>query len=324
MWLFVPSPSSTFVQAWAASASAFVSTEPDSRCIAYVEREAYAASCLVARMESRDLDLAPVWSDLATFDAGAWRGAVDCVVSGDPCQPNSCAGRGAGADDDRWLIERVVEVFDQCGAVRLFRENVTGNTEGQLAALVPLLEGLGCSVAAGIFAASSVGASHQRERLFIMADRQKRPADERRPVDDSLRGRCRQGQEGALRAGRHWPDDAGRSEVADADGARGASGEPDQARGQEGVAGVPVDSRGQLFTFAPRPSSASWPDLLEAFPVLEPAIRRVADGPAHRVERLRACGGACVPLAAAYAWTALDALLASGRSAAPAVVKVAA
>lgn len=77
--------------------------EPAARTVCYVEREAPAASILVARMEDGWLHPAPIWSDLASFDAGAWRGAVDCVVSGDPCQPNSVAGRGLGADDDRWL-----------------------------------------------------------------------------------------------------------------------------------------------------------------------------------------------------------------------------
>jgi DNA (cytosine-5)-methyltransferase 1 len=136
-----------------------------------VEREAAAASILVARMEDGWLHPAPIWSDLATFNAGAWRGAVDCVVSGDPCQPNSVAGRGLGADDERWLADRVVETFDRSGARRLFRENVPGNADGQLAYFVPALERLGCRVAVGLFSAKELGFAHGRERLFLMADR---------------------------------------------------------------------------------------------------------------------------------------------------------
>ncbi|QTH19815.1 DNA cytosine methyltransferase [Rhizorhabdus wittichii] len=145
--------------------------EPRARTVAYVEREAYAAATLVARMETGELAPALVWSDLGTFDARPFRGRVHLVTSGDPCQPNSVAGRGLGADDERFLIDQVVRVFDESGAHRLFRENVTGNADGQLAAIVPLLEGLGCRVAAGIFSAEGVGASHRRERLVIMADR---------------------------------------------------------------------------------------------------------------------------------------------------------
>lgn len=55
------------------------------RTVCYVEREAYAASVLVSRMEEGRLDLAPVWSDLSTFDPEPWRGLVDCVFGGIPC-----------------------------------------------------------------------------------------------------------------------------------------------------------------------------------------------------------------------------------------------
>ncbi|AYJ85325.1 DNA cytosine methyltransferase (plasmid) [Sphingomonas paeninsulae] len=145
--------------------------EPGARGIAYVEREAAAAASLVASMEAGWFHPAPVWSDLATFDARPWRGRVHCVASGDPCQPNSVAGKRGGASDDRFLIDQVVRIVDECRPDRVFRENVAGNADGQLAALVPALERLGYRVAAGIFSAAGVGASHRRERLFIMADR---------------------------------------------------------------------------------------------------------------------------------------------------------
>lgn len=154
--------------------------QPAARSVCYVEREAAAAAILVARMEGGWLHPAPVWSDLATFDPGAWRGAVDCVVSGDPCQPNSVAGRGLGDADERWLADRVVDTFDRSGARRLFRENVPGNADGQLAYFVPALERLGCRVAVGLFSAKELGFAHGRERLFIMADRESGRLGERR------------------------------------------------------------------------------------------------------------------------------------------------
>lgn len=146
---------------------------PDARCVAFVEREASAAASLVASMAAGRLHPAAVWSDLRTFDAPAWRGAVDCVLSGDPCQGNSVAGKRLGADDDRWLLDRAIDVFDQSGAHTFFRENVPGNLHGQLEAAIPALERLGCHVAAGIFSAAEAGASHRRERLFILAKRRR-------------------------------------------------------------------------------------------------------------------------------------------------------
>lgn len=70
------------------------------RAVGYVEREAHAAALLVARMEDEALDRAPVWDDLATFDGRNYRGRVDLVSSGLPCQPYSVAGKMRGHDDE--------------------------------------------------------------------------------------------------------------------------------------------------------------------------------------------------------------------------------
>ncbi|WP_409514605.1 DNA cytosine methyltransferase [Brevundimonas sp.] len=144
---------------------------PGARGVCYLEREVPAAARLVARMQDGSLHPAPIWSDLTTFDGLPWRGLVDCLTSGDPCQPNSVAGKGLGKDDDRWLLDHVFRIIDEVRPARVFRENVPGNADGQLAAIVPALEGMGYRVAAGIFSARGAGASHLRERLFIMADR---------------------------------------------------------------------------------------------------------------------------------------------------------
>ena len=144
---------------------------PDARGVCYVEREAHAAACLVARMEDQTLDEAPIWSDLGTFDFEPWRGVVDCIASGDPCQPNSLAGKRLGEDDERWLLDRVLNGVEACRPGYFFRENVPGNADGQLSVLVPRLERLGYRVAAGIFSAEEVGAPHGRKRVFLMGDR---------------------------------------------------------------------------------------------------------------------------------------------------------
>lgn len=167
--------------------------EPGARTRCYVEWEAYAAAVLLARMEDQALEPAPVWcGDIRDFDARCFRGHIGMVVSGDPCQPNSVAGNRKGADDERWLLDRVLEIFDESGAPAFFRENVAGNTDGQLGVLVPALEAMGCRVAAGIFSAAGVGASHRRERLFVLAHRNRgrRQTDRRdgepsgRPTND--------------------------------------------------------------------------------------------------------------------------------------------
>ena len=64
-----------------------------ARAVCYVEREVTAAGVLAKGIEQGILDDAPIWSDLLTFNARAWRGRVDCVAGGFPCQPHSYAGK---------------------------------------------------------------------------------------------------------------------------------------------------------------------------------------------------------------------------------------
>lgn len=160
----------------------------DYRCVGYVERDAYAAAALVARMEGQALDQAPVWDDITTFGSRAWRGLVDCIAAGFPCQDISVAGRRAGLDGARsGLFFRVLDVADDCGAWCLFLENVAGiasatatvvdETEGELlerasARVVGELADRGWDAEWMHLRASDVGAAHQRERWFCLAWRQ--------------------------------------------------------------------------------------------------------------------------------------------------------
>jgi DNA (cytosine-5)-methyltransferase 1 len=268
---------------------------PSARTIAYVEREAYAAATLVARMAAGDLAEALVWSNLATFDGRSLRGIVDCVASGDPCQPNSVAGKRGGAADDRFLIDQVLRIVDESQPGRLFRENVTGNADGQLAALVPALERLGYRVAAGIFSAAQVGAAHRRDRLFVMADREGGRLGELRGTgqpgsrghadvgDPCLRNAMADAQDDNRRPGERGTQagtgahgiggrrPAGGSAVgavADADGARGEAWLPAPARRGEGHAGIADAGRGEIL-LAPGPGDRRWPEILGRSPHLE-------------------------------------------------------
>jgi DNA (cytosine-5)-methyltransferase 1 len=305
-----------------------------ARGICYVEREASAAASLVASMEAGWLHPAPVWSDAGTFDARPWRGLVHCVASGDPCQPNSVAGKGLGAADDRWLIDQLLRVVDECRPGRVFRENVTGNADGQLAAIVPALERLGYRVASGVFSAAQIGAGHRRERLFILADSDRDGFGRR---SQSHFGSNEPGQPASRRSDVAGRDDHPRV-LADADCRRrsrlkpgAGSGEgtarcqrreqASRAEGSGTTLAWPGSRREGLPAFAPGPSGPRWPDILARAPELEPAIRRVADGLAYRTERLRACGNGVVPLAAANAWLSLGALLAEARGSGAAVVR---
>lgn len=144
---------------------------PTARTICYVEREIAVAALLVARMADEGLDEAPVWSDLTTFDGTEWRGLVDCVCAGYPCQPFSVSGLRGGADDPRHLWPHVARTIRECSPSLVLIENVPGHLSLGFQSVCEELAGMGYRIAAGVFSAVEVGASHERCRLYALAHR---------------------------------------------------------------------------------------------------------------------------------------------------------
>src|SRR5690606_29146694 len=60
--------------------------------ICAVERDAYAAQVLAQRQNDGILKPFPVWSDVTSFAGKPWRGIVDVISGGFPCQDISVAG----------------------------------------------------------------------------------------------------------------------------------------------------------------------------------------------------------------------------------------
>jgi DNA (cytosine-5)-methyltransferase 1 len=139
------------------------------RSVVYVEREAYAAAALVARMDDEALDRAPIWDDLTTIDAGQWRGVVDLVTAGFPCQPWSVAGKRQGTADDRWLWPAIARIIRDVQPELVFIENVPGLLRHGLALVLEDLAALGFDAEWGSFRARDIGAPHKRDRVFVLA-----------------------------------------------------------------------------------------------------------------------------------------------------------
>ena len=139
------------------------------RTVCYVEGEAFAAACLVKQMETGRLDEAPIWSDVKTFDCEPWRGKVDCVLGGFPCQPFSLAGKQLAEKDPRHLWPDVLWVLKESGATIAFFENVPGLVRKGLCDVIGDLSGAGFNAEWGCYSAAEEGFSHKRKRLFILA-----------------------------------------------------------------------------------------------------------------------------------------------------------
>lgn len=164
-----------------------LATSGRARTVCYVEREAFCAAILASRMADKGMDAAPVWSDLRSFDGRPWRGIVDCVIGGYPCQPFSFAGKRGGECDPRHLWPDIARIVAEVQPGVVFFENVAGHLTMGFPAVRRELEGMGYRVTAGLFTAAEVGAPHRRERLFILgvADSAERGCGELRTASRS-------------------------------------------------------------------------------------------------------------------------------------------
>ncbi|MDH0906482.1 DNA cytosine methyltransferase [Pseudomonas aeruginosa] len=140
------------------------------RTVCAVEFEPYAASVLAARQNDGILPPFPIWDDVRTFDGRPWRGLVDVVSGGFPCQDISAAGNGAGIDGERSGLWR--EMARIVGEVRprfVFVENSPLLVRRGLAVVLGDLTELGYDARWCVMGAADVGAPHQRDRIWIVA-----------------------------------------------------------------------------------------------------------------------------------------------------------
>jgi len=148
---------------------------PNVREVTHVEIEAFAAANLVAKMEAGQMDPCPVFTNLKEFPFRKFRGCVDILTGGFPCQPFSNAGSRKATEDPRHLFPFILDGIRECQPGIVFLENVegiisckTGDGEPVLQYVLRELESVGYNATAGIFSASEVGAPHQRKRVFIL------------------------------------------------------------------------------------------------------------------------------------------------------------
>jgi DNA (cytosine-5)-methyltransferase 1 len=183
------------------------------RVLGYLEREAFAASVLMARMEDEILESAPIFcGNMEDFDASPFAG-VDLVTAGIPCQPYSPAGKQLGDEDERALWPEFIRIVSECRPSVVFLENVpTFVTGGWFRRPGEELSRLGYRIERPLFlAASDLGTTHERERVWVLAHRN----------PDGFKGeRCGGIFDGERAAQRHDPDRCSGADVADSEGLR--------------------------------------------------------------------------------------------------------
>lgn len=262
-----------------------------ARTVGHVERDAYAAATLVARMAEARLDPAPVWDDLCTFDARAWRGCVDLITAGFPCQPFSSAGKKLGIDDDRWLWPDIERIIADVEPRYVFLENVPGVVRHGLPEVLHSLAQLGFDAEWGLLSASAVGAPHKRERFWLVGHASRSGRSE---VTRSAHGD--EGPHGPQHS--HVADSAG-EDVAD------TAGVDEREPHHPGRPVARGDARPDIgrHRFPPHPDDhAGWAEWDGA----QPAICRSTDGATRWLaDALHLGGNGLVPQCARAAWEQL-------------------
>lgn len=140
------------------------------RTVCAVERDAYAAQVLAQRQNDGILRPFPIWSDVCSFDGKPWRRIVDVVSGGFPCQDISSAGSGAGIDGSRsGLWRQMARIIGEVRPRFVFVENSPLLVGRGLAMVISDLAKMGFDSEWCCLSASDLGASHQRDRIWIVA-----------------------------------------------------------------------------------------------------------------------------------------------------------
>ena len=289
------------------------------RTVCAVEWEPYPASVLCARQNDGILPPFPIWDDVQTFDGKPWRGIVDVVSGGFPCQDISAAGKGAGIDGERsGMWSEMARIICEVRPRFAFVENSPMLTSRGLGRVLGDLASMGFDARWGVLGAADVGANHQRDRIWIVA---KWRGQLSHPQHDRI-GRWEQQQESIEEATRELANarcelwNEGNTTKLDSKKEVGASSSIFNKPSGEGFNEQTTSPRkmgnakGSGFTtrIERQKQGESWGASIGASQwwEIEPPLDRVADGMVDRVDRLKAIGNGQVPLCAATAWRILS------------------
>lgn len=141
------------------------------------------------------------YEDIAKTDFKKWRGKIDILTGGFPCQPFSVAGQRKGTDDNRYLWPQMLRAIQEIQPTWVIGENVAGiltmvqpgeetevangysifeednrkrvllRQEYVVETICQDLEREGYSIQPMLIPACAVGAPHRRDRVWFVAHR---------------------------------------------------------------------------------------------------------------------------------------------------------
>lgn len=139
-------------------------------CVCAVEIEPFCRKVLLQRQRDGMLPKFPIWDDVRTFDGKPWRGKVDIICGGFPCQDISCAGKGAGIEGERsGLWSEFARIISEVRPRYTFVENSPMLALRGLGRVLGDLSEIGYDARWCVMGADDVGAPHIRKRMWILA-----------------------------------------------------------------------------------------------------------------------------------------------------------
>jgi DNA (cytosine-5)-methyltransferase 1 len=251
------------------------------RTVCAVEWEPYPASVLCARQNDKILPPFPIWDDVQTFDGTRWKGIVDVVSGGFPCQDISAAGKGVGIDGERsGMWGEMARIIHEVRPRYAFVENSPMLTSRGLGRVLGNLASMGFDAKWGVLGAADVGANHQRDRIWILA---------------KWRGQLPHSQHNRIR---RWEQQQESIKKENGKISNSTSIRQQGQRKYEQSVNTEESCNWEANYVKPISSSDFWK--------VEPNVGRVVDGLASRMDRLKAIGNGQVPLCAATAWRILS------------------
>ena len=141
-------------------------------CVCAVEIDDYPRRVLLARQRDGCLPRFPIWDDVTTFDGTVWRGRVDVVSGGFPCQDISAAGKGAGIRGERsGLWAEFARIIGEVQPRFVLVENSPMLVARGIDVVFGDLAALGYDAKWGVFSALQLGFPIERQRLFAVANK---------------------------------------------------------------------------------------------------------------------------------------------------------
>ena len=144
--------------------------------VAAVEIEPFCREILRARQRDGWLPPFEIYDDVREFDGKPYRGKVDCLCGGFPCQDISAAGKGAGITGARsGLFFELARIVSEIRPPWVFLENSPYIVSRGLGAVLGTMVEMGYDARWCVLSAAAIGAPHLRERwwgLFANTDRE--------------------------------------------------------------------------------------------------------------------------------------------------------